>query len=146
MEDRVKQIVSRMFAAAALGVALSTGAACSDDNDPTGPSVADVVGSYTATRLTATSPLGTQDILQAGGSLTMQFAASGVVTGHITIPSQSVDENFSGTWKIDDGEVELEEVAGDLFVDDMNFSVVGNTLVGDEMFSGVRVQATLTKQ
>ena len=92
----MKLIVARTFAAAALAVALSAGAACSDDDDPTGPSVADVAGSYTATRLTATSPLGTQDILQAGGSLTMQFAESGVVTGHVTIPSQSVDDGRGG--------------------------------------------------
>ena len=42
--------------------------------------------------------------------------------------------------------VEIEQVPTDIFVQNLSFAVVGNTLVGDETFSGVRVQVTLTKQ
>ena len=140
-------LLSRRFGAAVFACALLLGAACSDDDDPTGPTMASVAGNYTATRFTATSALGTQDVLQAGGSVTAQFASNGTVTGHLSLPSESVNEDFSGTWKIEDnGEVEIEELANDLFLEDVKFDIVGNTLVGDETFSGVRIQLTLTKQ
>ena len=90
------------------------GAACSDD-DPTAPTMSQVAGSYRATTFTATSGAATLDVLQSGGSLTAQFDASGTVTGHVKIPSEAVDEDFAGTWKIDGGEVEIEEVPTDIF-------------------------------
>ena len=142
----MKSMFAKSLTAVALAGMLVTGAACSDNDDPTGPTVSEVVGNYTATRLTATSVLGTQDILQAGGSLTMQFASSGALTGHITVPSESVNEDFAGTWKIEDGEIEIEQVAADTFVEDLTFTLVRNTLVADEFFDGVRVRATLTRQ
>jgi len=142
----VKSMFAKSLTAVALAGMLVTGAACSDNDDPTGPTVSEVVGNYTATRLTATSVLGTQDILQAGGSLTMQFASSGALTGHITVPSESINEDFAGTWKIEDGEIEIEQVAADTFVEDLTFTLVRNTLVADEFFDGVRVRATLTRQ
>ena len=142
----MKSMFAKSLTAVALAGMLVTGAACSDNDDPTGPTVSEVVGNYTATRLTATSVLGTQDILQAGGSLTMQFASSGALTGHITVPSESINEDFAGTWKIEDGEIEIEQVAADTFVEDLTFTLVRNTLVADEFFDGVRVRATLTRQ
>ena len=140
------QFVRRISALAFTG-ALLLGAACGDDDDnPTGPTVAGVAGNYRATRFTATSGSLSEDILQTGGSLTATFNTNGTLTGHATVPTQGLDEDFTGLWKIENGKVEIEEVPTDIFVEDINFAIVGNTLVGDETFSGVRVQVTLTKQ
>ena len=139
-------LVRRIGTLAVTG-AMLLGAACSnDDNAPTAPTTATVAGTYKATRFVVTSPLGTEDVLQEGGSVTTTFAADGTVTGHVTVPSQAVDEDFAGTWKLQNGQVEIEDVPSDSFVEDVSFKPVGKTLVGDETFSGVRVELTLTKQ
>jgi len=139
-------LVRRIGTLAVTG-AILFGAACpNDDNAPTAPTTATVAGSYKATRFVVTSPLGTENVLQEGGSVTTTFAADGTVTGHVTVPSQSVDEDFAGSWKLQNGQVEIEDVPGDSFVEDVSFKPVGKTLVGDETFSGVRVELTLTKQ
>jgi hypothetical protein len=141
------QLVRRISALAFTG-ALLLGGACSDD-DPTGPSAAQVVGTYNATKFTATGGGIAINVLEQGGSLTMTFAANGTVTGHVTLPGdgidEDVDEDFAGRWKIDDGEVEIEELSGDNVVEDLKFSVVGNTLVADRTIDNVRVQVTMTK-
>jgi hypothetical protein len=138
--------LSRRSALVATITALLLGTACSDSNDPTSPTVAQVAGSYRATTFTATTALGAQDVLQSGGSLTARFDPAGTVTGHVTIPSETVDEDFAGTWKITNGQVEIDGVPTDIFVEDLSFKVVGSTLVADDTFSGVRVQVVLTKQ
>jgi hypothetical protein len=139
--------LARRISAVALTSTLLLGAACGDDDDtPTGPTVASVAGNYIATTFTVTSPLGVQNILQLGGSVTAKFVANGTVTGHVKVPTETVDEDFAGTWKLVNSEVEIEQVPTDIFIEDVTFKVVGKTLVGDETFSGVRVQVTLTKQ
>lgn len=138
---------ARRISALAFTGALLLGAACgSDDDNATGPTVAGVAGNYRATRFTATSGSLSQDILQTGGSLTATFNTNGTLTGHATVPTQGLNEDFTGQWKIENGKVEIEQVPTDIFVEDLDFAIVGNTLVGDETFSGVRVQVTLTKQ
>ena len=143
-------LLVRRISTLAFTGALLLGAACSDDDDPTGPSVAQVVGTYQATTFTASGGGISLDILDDGGSLEMTFAESGVVTGHVTIPSddveEAIDEDFSGRWKIDNGKIEIEDVSEDTLVEDLNFTVVGNTLVADRTFDNVRVQLTLTRQ
>jgi hypothetical protein len=139
-------LVRRISTLAVTG-GLLLGAACSHDNDaPTAPTTATIAGTYKATRFVVTSPLGTEDVLQKGGAVTARLVADGTLTGHVTVPSQSVDEDFAGRWKLQNGRVEIEDVPSDLFVQDISFKPVGKTLVGDETFSGVRVELTLTKQ
>ena len=142
------QLVRRISVLAFSGAVL-LGAACSDD-DPTGPSAKQVAGSYVATKFTASGQGVDIDVLAQGGSLSMTFAANGTLTGHVTVPGtgieDDVDEDFSGEWKIDGGEVEIEELSSDSVVEDLKFSVVGNTLVADRTIDNVRVQVTLTKQ
>jgi hypothetical protein len=140
----MQQTMRRALAACSLMSVVLLGTACSDNS--TSPGTAQVAGSYRATTFTATSALGTENVLQTGGSLTAQFATSGAVTGHVTIPSEAVDEDFVGTWKIENGEVDIEEVPSDIFVEDMSFKIAGTTLVADDTFDGVRVQVVLTKQ
>ena len=139
-------LVRRIGTLAITGALLFVAACSNDDNAPTAPTTATVAGTYRATRFVVTSPLGTEDVLQEGGSVTTTFAADGTVTGHVTVPSQAVDEDFAGTWKLQNGQVEIEDVPSDSFVEDVSFKPVGKTLVGDETFSGVRVELTLTKQ
>jgi hypothetical protein len=138
-------LVRRIGTLAVTG-ALLLAAACSNDSAPTAPTTATVAGAYKATRFVVTSPLGIEDVLQAGGSVTATFAADSTLTGHVTIPSQSVDEDFAGRWKLENGQVEIEDVPSDTFVENVSFKPVGKTLVGDETFSGIRVELTLTKQ
>jgi hypothetical protein len=146
-ENRVTNVLSRRIGAVTLAAAVVGGAACMDDDGPTSPAtVEQVTGNYAATRFTATSVLGTQDVLKEGGSVTARFASNGTVTGHVTIPSQSVNEDFAGAWKIDGRAVEIEDVPTDTFLEDVKFDVVGNTLVADEIIDVVRVRLTLTKQ
>ena len=141
------QVLFGRGGAITLAAALLVVAACSDKDEPTAPTTERVAGSYTATRLTATSPLGTENVLQQGGSLTMEFLPSGVLTGTLSAPNQGVTNlAFTGTWRIEDGEVEIDQVDADTFVEDLSFRVVGNTRVADEIIDIVRVQATLTKR
>jgi len=137
----------RRIGTLAVTATLLWGAACSnDDNGPTAPTAATVAGTYNATRFVVTSPLGAEDVLQEGGSVTATLVADGTLTGHVAVPTQSVDEDFAGRWKLQNGQVEIEDVPSDTFVEDISFKPVGKTLVGDEMFNGVRVELTLTKQ
>ena len=141
------QVLFRRAGAVTLVTALLVVAACSDKDEPTAPTTERVAGSYAATRLTATSPLGTEDLLQQGGSLTIEFLRSGTLTGNVSAPKQGVTNlPFAGTWRIENGEVEIDDVGADTFVEDLSFRVVGNTLVADEIIDVVRVQATLTKR
>ena len=138
---------SKSLTAVALAGVLLTGSACSDDDDPTAPTVAQVAGSYAATRLNATTPLGTQNLLDNGGSLTMELLPSRVLTGEVSIPTQGiVDLAFTGTWRIDGTEVDVDQADADTFVEDLSFKVVGNTLVADEIIDIARVRVTLAKQ
>ena len=137
----------RRIGTLAVTTTLLWGAACSnDDNGPTAPTAAKVAGTYNATRFVVTSPLGAEDVLQEGGSVTATLVADGTLTGHVAVPTQSVDEDFAGRWKLQNGQVEIEDVPSDTFVEDISFKPVGKTLVGDETFNGVRVELTLTKQ
>ncbi len=139
--------VLRSVRALTVLAALFGAAACTDDDTGTGPTRAEVAGDYEATTFTATSGFLTEDILQAGGSLTLTLAARGILTGHITVPSQGVDQDLLGTWSLRGNTVDIDDVPGvDTFLASLELEVRGNTLVGDRVFDGVRVQVVMAKQ
>lgn len=124
-------------------------AAC--DGDPAGPRTEEIAGSYVATTFTTTSGGTTTNQLSQGSSLTIQLAANGTTTGHLTIPAsagtggESIDTDLPGTWTLSGVTVDLDH-AVDTFVRDMPFLVQGTTLVGDQTFQDTRVQVVLTRQ
>lgn len=125
--------------ASLLGLILSL--ACEDS---TAPTMASVAGSYHATSFTTTEGTVTTDQLQEGAGLVLVLASGGTVTGTLAVPNDGVDANMAGTWALNGSTVTFDQSA-DTFVNDMNFTVQGNTLVGDQTFSGVRVQVTLER-
>ena len=137
--------LSRLAVALTSMSVLLLGAACKE-KDATSPTVLHVPGSYRATTFTVTTALGADNILQSGGSLSAAFDPAGSVRGHATIPRKAVDKDFAGTWKITKGEVKIDGVPSDIFIQDLSFQVAGNLLVADETLGGSRVQVVLAKQ
>jgi hypothetical protein len=124
---------------------LSLGAACKEHSDATSPTVVHVPGSYRATTFTTTTPLGTENILQAGGSVTADFDPSGDVRGHVTIPQQTVNVDFVGTWTLTRTTVHIAPTPSNILIDALSFKVTGNSLVADSTLRDARVQVVLTK-
>jgi hypothetical protein len=137
--------LSRFVAALASMSALLLGAACKE-KDSTSPTALHVPGNYRATTFTTTTAAGTQNILEAGGSVTAQFDPSGDVRGHVTIPEQSVNTNFAGTWKLKKTTVRLDPISSGILIDTLPYNVSGNSLVADTTLGGTRVRLVLVKQ
>jgi hypothetical protein len=137
--------LSRLAVALTSMSVLLLGAACKE-KDATSPTILHVPGSYRATTFTTTTTLGTENILQAGGTVTAQFDPSGDVRGHVTIPQQSVNTDFAGTWKLNKTTVRLAPTPSNIMIDALPFQVSGNSLIADSTLGGTRVQLTLVKQ
>jgi hypothetical protein len=133
----------QLFAARVLmaGWFLAVVVAC---GDPTGPSVQAVAGTYTATQLSTTETGTTTNQLAAGASITLTLNANGTTSGRFIVPNE-LDADLAGTWTLSGSTVTLSHSA-DTFLRDMPLQVRGNSLMGDQTFSGTRVQLTLTKQ
>lgn len=121
---------------------LVAGAAC---DDSTGPDRENVAGTYTATTFTTTTGGVTTDQLEDDASLDIVLFVNGTTSGSLVAPGGSPSESMAGTWSLSGNTVTFSQQA-DTFVRNMSFQVAGNTLVGDETFSGTRIQVTLTKQ
>jgi len=132
---------------ACISASVLLGALACDDDSPTAPTMAEVVGAYRATTLKVTAIPITQDVLKSGGSLTFDLVADGTLTGHLKVPSEGVDQDFAGTWRLDGDEVDIEDIPEvDTFVEDLDFNVRGNTLRADRIIDRVRIQVVMTKQ
>ncbi|HKR09567.1 MAG TPA: hypothetical protein VJS39_10285 [Gemmatimonadaceae bacterium] len=141
----------------AIGVLLSATmiVGCGSDKGPTNPGGgggATLAGNYTATQWVTTGGSGQTNQIVAGSTLTITLNSNGSTTGHMHLVASAgnpaVDADMAGTWTLIGSTVQFTQSA-DTFVKDMQFGVVANgakwALEGDQVFSGTRVQLTLTQ-
>lgn len=112
-----------------------------------------LAGTYVATQFVTTGGGGQTNQILAGSTVSVTLASNGSVTGHLHLAATNanpvVDEDLAGTWTQSGNTVTFANTA-DSFINNITFAVVasGNAweLVGDQVFSGTRVQITLTQQ
>ena len=112
-----------------------------------------LVGNYTAVTFVTTGASGQRNEILAGSTLVLNLNADGSTSGHLHIaPSTgnpAFDADMAGTWSQNGLTVDFAQAA-DTFVRDMTFIMSATQtaswdLVGDQVFSGVRIQITLRK-
>ena len=117
--------------------------------DSTEPSV--IAGTWTATEFTITeSGEQPQDVLAAGGSLTIVVSSNNTTSGSMTIPASltggsAVTESMEGTATVNGASVEFSQSA-DTFVRDLTWTFAGSSLTANQTVSGVTLDITLTRQ
>ena len=129
----------------AVGISLLVG--CSD---PVTPET--VAGTYVATTFTLSGAV-TEDVLEAGGSLTITFDAGGTTSGSLFLPatssaSEGVDftADMAGTFDLtDDDRIRIAQDA-DSFVRVLRWKVDGNLISGSNTVAGVTVTVVLSRQ
>ena len=137
--------------ASAIVAVCATVAACGGDSTSPTPS-STVAGSYTATEFVTTGGSGQRNELLAGSSLDIQLNADGTTTGHLHVAASgstpAFDADMAGTWAQTGNVIRFSQSA-DTFVRNMNFTLDSNgsrwLLIGDQGFSGTRIQVTLTQ-
>jgi hypothetical protein len=129
-------------------VALAAAGGCGDD-DGFEPSAGDVAGVYEATVFTATTGLGTLDLLALGASAEVTLDVDGTTTGRLFIPGageggEDVDEDLVGTWDLSGSTVTFNQT-GDTFIRNVDFAASENQLTGEGVFDGQQLLLILTK-
>jgi hypothetical protein len=132
-----------------LTLLLASCALLSCGDDLATPSRDAVVGTYRATRFTATQSGITANLLNVGAALSLTLADDGAATGHLFAPGlglggADVNEDLSGTWTLSGQSVHLSFPAATL-IRDMTLRVEDNQLVGEESFEDTRLQLVLTR-
>ncbi len=130
-------------------LALAAVAGCGKDG-PTGPSAADLAGTYTLTQLNTTVGGVTTDQVQAGASMTLTLNADGTTGGALFVPAggengADLSANLAGTFTVDGQTVEFQQEA-DTFVRDMTFTFDGDGLSGTATFNDVAIDIVLTRE
>lgn len=124
--------------------------ACDDSTSPPANSAA---GTYTAIYFVTTGGSGQRNEIQAGSTLVLNLNANGTTSGHLhfaaSTGSPAFDADMAGTWTQSGTAVDISQSA-DTFVRDMPFELTpdpagGWDLVGDQVFSGTRIQITLRR-
>ncbi|HEX5574518.1 MAG TPA: hypothetical protein VFX42_01490 [Gemmatimonadales bacterium] len=133
----------------ALGIVVLA-SSCGDDNGFT-PRPESVAGPYYGSTFRVTQNGITADILALGGSIDINLASDGLVTGHLFVPNGEegggdLDLDLGGTWELNGTVVTFDMPNVNTFVRDMPFTVATNTLTGDRTFSQARIQLVLTKR
>ena len=128
----------------ALGLSLAVG--CSDPVTPES-----LAGTYVATTF-GLSGGATEDVLAAGGSLSITFNAGGTTSGSLFVPAASsasggmdFTADMAGTFTLQNDSLTLTQVA-DSFVRDLTWTVDGNRINGTGTFSGVTITVVLSRQ
>ena len=131
-----------MFAAAA-------GCGGSDSTSP--PPSSGLAGSYTAFQWVTTGGSGQTNQLVIGSTLQITLNSDGSTTGQMHLAASggnpARDFDMAGTWTQSGNNVDFTQAA-DTYVRDMLFAIQPVAtgvwdLVGDQVFSGTRVQLTL---
>jgi hypothetical protein len=120
--------------------------------DSTAPN-STLAGTYVATQFVTTGTGGQTNQILAGSTVTVNLASNGSVSGHLhvvaTNSNPALDADLAGTWTQTGNTVTFAQAA-DTFINNMTFDVVANgnlwQLVGDQVFSGTRIQITLSQQ
>jgi hypothetical protein len=113
---------------------------------------ASVAGPYLATEFVTTGSSGQTNQLLAGSTLSLILNANGTLSGHLHLAATNAnpifDADMAGTWTQTGSTVSFSQAA-DTFVRNMTLNVVANgrswQLVGDQVFSGTRIQITLSQ-
>lgn len=117
--------------------------ACDDSSGPRDP-----VGSYSATTLITTEGGLPFDHIANGSTIDIVLNPQRTTHGTMHIEAFGGDPDFdadlTGTWTQTGSTVRFSQ-AEDTFLNDMDFTYAGNTLVGDDTFAGTRIQVTLTR-
>ena len=118
-------------------------------SDSTGPTIASVAGTYTATTFTATRSTGTTDLLAGGATVIAMLNPNGTRTGSLHVPAAlnngtPVDQDLTGTWGLTGGQVIFHQTAA-TFLPDLAFTVRSNQLEGFGAFGGATLHIVLTK-
>ena len=128
----------------AVGLSLAVG--CSNPVTPES-----LAGTYAATTFSLSGDV-TEDVLAAGGSLTITFDAGGTTSGSLFVPATSsagggVDftADMAGTFSLENDSITLTQVA-DSFVRDLVWTVNGDRINGTGTFSGVTITVVLSRQ
>ncbi len=90
-----------------------------------------------------------RDMIAEGASLVLGLHPNGATSGRIFIPANAegvpdFDEDLTGTWRIEGGEIHLEHDA-DTFLRDISFELDDDRLVADDLVGGVRVRLELER-
>ncbi len=121
--------LQRMMGAGILAITLTVG--CGDSSEPEVVTIADLVGSWTATSMLFTSQANPSLMLDlinpfVGGHLSITIAADGSFQGTFRESSQAAEESVSGTIAIQGNTITIT------FVQGLDEDVSGTfTLVGD---------------
>jgi hypothetical protein len=109
--------------------------------------------SYTAIIFFTTDSTGPTNQLSLGSSLQITLASNGTTSGHLHLAASGgqpvLDADMAGTWSQSGDAIDFTQTA-DTFVRDMTFtaqkiSTSVSALVGDETFSGTRINLTLAR-
>ena len=132
---------------ALLGIAAML--ACGDSTSPSSP-----VGDYTAIVFVTTDNTGATNQLAIGSTLNISLAANGTTTGHLHLAASGAqtlfDADMAGTWSRNGEVIDFAQTA-DTFVKDMSFTIQRisgdvSALVGDQTFSGTRINLSLVRE